>query len=193
MAILFENREPLYVGATIALREYNGYDDSDFYAIVWDNAEARLHMIEYATTRYGGNGTATVDCTQENLRKAYQYSYSHCRKHVFNDYVNSLKTPEKGDLVTVISGRKVKKGTTGRLFWIGTPQTFGYGNTSTKVGIALDDSRGADGRYANVAWTYLHNVEAVVAPKFSLAEAKYHLRCLRDNPIGYWRLHSKRR
>ena len=33
----------------------------------------------------------------------------------------------------------------------------------TKIGIALDDTKDTRGRYANVVWTYVENVEVIAA------------------------------
>ena len=49
------DREPLYmetthVGVVLSTGEHNYHDDSDFFAVVWDN-EGCVREIEYATTR----------------------------------------------------------------------------------------------------------------------------------------------
>jgi len=59
-----------YKGAVLATREKNYYDDSDFYAVVWDEESQRVKSVNYASTRYGGGGDATVDATPEVLEKA---------------------------------------------------------------------------------------------------------------------------
>jgi hypothetical protein len=62
--------EPEYVGATLATREENFYDDSDFYAVVYDAKTNSLRRIDYGSTRYAGQSSATVDATEDVLEKA---------------------------------------------------------------------------------------------------------------------------
>lgn len=64
-----------YVGCVIELGEYNGYHDSDFYAIVWDNEEGKTKQITYASTRGWSypNYATFADATDEVLEKYYAY------------------------------------------------------------------------------------------------------------------------
>lgn len=175
----------LYVGAVIATRERNFYDDSDFYAIIWNEEKQRLEHCEYDTTRFAGGGTATVDCTPANLAKAYAWAYRETRKRVWAAWIDSLKTPCKGDMVRVTAGKKVSIGTMGKLFFIGEKRTFGHTDTQA-VGLALSEEKRADGRYKEVIWTYLHNIEALPAYKFSFGEARRLLQRLKKHSIHYW-------
>jgi hypothetical protein len=62
--------------------------------------------------------------------------------------------PEKGKVMQVVRGRKVRKGTIGRVFWMDNMQN------PTRVGLALTEAKDERGRYANVAWVdaaYLQN------------------------------------
>lgn len=68
-----------------------------------------------------------------------------------------LNTIRCGKMVEVVRGRKVPKGTVGKVFWM---KDTNYG---MKVGIAIGDERDAKGRYANVAFTYRCNCETVVS------------------------------
>jgi hypothetical protein len=79
----------------------------------------------------------------------------------------------KGKKVRVVAGRNVAKGTEGIVFWMksmtfnsnfGGYRHSGYnkGEQTVKIGIALDDTKDAQGRFKNVAWTYLKNVEVVL-------------------------------
>lgn len=63
-----------YEGAVLQTFERNGYDDSDFIAIVWDEAEGRTRNVEYATTRgWTYANSAVVDATPDVLAKAQAY------------------------------------------------------------------------------------------------------------------------
>lgn len=70
MAIIDYNKDTnerikTYKGCVIALREHNGYDDSDFFAEVYDESTGTFKEICYASTRYYCTATATVDATEE--------------------------------------------------------------------------------------------------------------------------------
>lgn len=183
----------MFEGAVLADRERNGYDDSDFYVIAWDEEQQALRNYEYASTRYGGTGGASVDATPEVKEKARKWVYKLLRKYVWDHYVEGLSKPEKGDHVKVVKGRK-GKGAEGTLFWIGEERTYGgYSkwsqNTVQKVGIALDDEKDEKGWHKNVAWSYLHNLEVQpdsVKAKFSYREIRYRLRNLKENYLGSW-------
>ena len=65
-----------FVGAVLQTFERNGSWDSDFIAIVWDEALGKVREVEYATTRFPTyeNG-AVADVTPENLAKAQAYAW----------------------------------------------------------------------------------------------------------------------
>lgn len=77
----------------------------------------------------------------------------------------------RGTMVEVVSGRKVKVGTKGKVV------TVSDGKWGARVGIALDDQKDARGWHTNVAWTALSNVRRIVdeaAIEKDIAEAKAH-------------------
>lgn len=194
MAIKFGDKVT-FEGAVLTTRERNWHDDSDFYAVVWNDEKKEIANIEYDSTRYAGGGTAWADATPEVVAKANAYAYAKLRRLVWGDYLKGLRKPEKGDMVTVVAGRKVPKGTKGRLFWVSGPRYYGGvmtrrgalgGKTATKVGIALTEDKDETGRYTNVAWTYLENLDADIKPKFKLSEIKYRLKRLKVNGWGAW-------
>lgn len=126
-----------YVGAVLATGEMNGYDDSDFYAIVWDEAEGRVKRITYGTTRFWTYpNNAHVDATPEVMEKAARY----LAKGLLAQAVGEAKaiarrvltaSPSLGEDAVVFKGRKVKKGTVGRVFW------SGHGNYGPRIGLEL--------------------------------------------------------
>lgn len=72
-----------YIGACIADREANGYNDSDFYMTVWDDAEGKCKSICYASTRgwsYPCMASA-VDATPETLAKVAAWRARQERDH----------------------------------------------------------------------------------------------------------------
>lgn len=184
--------EESFKGAVLHEYERNGYDDSDWHVVVWDDEKNQIEDFMYATTRgWSYPNGASVDATEEVKAKAAAWAYNKLRKSTWQKYLSELARPEKGDLVTVVKGRKVAKGTTGTLFWIGQKATYGgYSRWSqtevTKCGVALDDEKDERGFYKNVAWTYLENLEADVKSKFRYSEIKRRLKGLRQNSLGAW-------
>jgi hypothetical protein len=146
--------EPLYmkrthVGLVLEDRERNGYDDSDFYAIVWNPETCKPESIPYGTTRAWTypNGCA-VDAPPEILAayKAWQEARA---KEARKEYeAREAATPRKGKVVEVVKGRKVPKGTRGEVIWLGE------GSYGPRVGIK--DLAGA------VHWTSVSNVRVVL-------------------------------
>jgi hypothetical protein len=137
-------------GLCLENRERNGYDDSDFYMIVWNPEKKAPESIEYASTRgwsypcYG----SYVDASPE-VKEAYaEYVAAAERKAAAERAEREMKEVRKGKMVKVVRGRKVPVGTSGVCFWRGDSK-FGE-----RVG--LKDSAGT------VHWTALSNVEVVL-------------------------------
>lgn len=69
--IHLEAHELQYFGCVIGIYERNMHDDSDFYAVVWDQEEERVKTIQYMTTRgWTYHNNATVDATMDALKAA---------------------------------------------------------------------------------------------------------------------------
>jgi len=166
----------LYEGCVFDLRERNGYHDSDFYAVVWDEGEQCIKNYEYDTTRYAGGGWANVDATEEVRRKADEWLVNWAYRNNKLADERQAKAVERGKLVRVVAGRKVPTGTEGKVFWMQDMNFDPYGRRHgrrTKIGLTLDGeketvdavSRGGKAykaeRYKNVVWTYADNVEVV--------------------------------
>ena len=135
-----EENKAQYEGCVLNWYERNGYDDSDWYAECWDDEKGCVVTVLFDTTRCGGGGSATVDATAEVLRKAYRY-YKRISRSQFDTYFNpeQAKTVRKGDMVRVTRGRKIPKGTVGKVFWAGACRNpYAYG-TVERVGIECED------------------------------------------------------
>lgn len=132
---------------------------------VWDNCPFVVvaksdGTFETVWAEYTEN---SVDASPE-LIKAYTDKIERERKEAQfkerkRNFYNSMTAPCYGRTVEVVRGRKVAKGTKGILFWM---RKGCYG---TKIGIAVDGAKDSRGRFVNVAWTYLHNIEVVVSPE----------------------------
>lgn len=138
------DKESRYVGCVLDKYEHNGYDDSDFYAVCWDEEKGCVVEEEYDTTRCGGYGTASIDATPEVIRKAYRWYFKNARynfdkKGGLNE--RRAKTVNKGSVVKVIRGSKVKKGTVGEVFWVGTTRNRYTYRDEDRVGIKVGEEK----------------------------------------------------
>ena len=134
MSVVFETKSGknvLYEGAVLYKGERNYHDDSDYYALVWDESEGVGKIVEYDTTRYAGGGTAKVDATDEVREKYATYMFPKIKESVINSLVADATEVSKYKEVEVIRGRKLPIGTVGIVFWRGSTR---YGES---VGIEL--------------------------------------------------------
>jgi hypothetical protein len=151
--------ETTYVGAVLDCREENHYDDSDFYAVCWDEAQGKIVRVDYATTRgWTYPNGAAVDATPEVLAKAAEWN----RKQLVEAYVSrdqrKAKEVKFGRWVKVVSGHKVPKGTVGEVGWQGS---FGGGRNfggNKRVGLRLKDG--------SMVFTSESNVEVFESEKY---------------------------
>lgn len=134
-----EMMETSYEGCVLWTWEENGYHDSDFYAAVWDEETQNLKRIEYDSTRHGGYGNAVIDVTDDVLKKLYR-SYKTGKRNEWNSAnEKNAKKVEKEKTVKVIRGRKIPKGTTGKVFWVGDKCNAYSGITESITGMIKDD------------------------------------------------------
>ena len=113
-------------GLVLGRFERNGYDDSDFYAIVWDPATSAPKSIEYATTRaWTYPCSATVDATPE-VQAAYA---AHCERVRIEEEARraarQAADPTVGKDVIITAGRGPRGwsgpwiGQEARIYWRG--------------------------------------------------------------------------
>jgi hypothetical protein len=63
-----------WTGCVIYTGEHNWHDDSDFYALVWDEQSQSVREIEYASTRgWTYHNGAKVDADADTMAKAQEY------------------------------------------------------------------------------------------------------------------------
>lgn len=140
--LIYGQPEVRYEGCVLDTYERNGYHDSDWYAVCWDEEKQKLVEVEYDTTRAGGGGWARIDATEEVLRKVYRLHKEEAR-YRFDHFTNPkwAKEYDKGDEVVVIKGRKVKPGTVGTVFWKGFRYNYYARREEERVGIEVDGER----------------------------------------------------
>jgi hypothetical protein len=132
-----------YTGKVLATYEKNGYDDSDFYAVVETDEPGVFTTVQYATTRAWTylNG-ATVDATPEVVAR-YEAFRKGLAEEVRQQQAEAAKRELKvGATVTVDRPRSKKNGVTGVVKWVGLNQYgrhrdygFGYGLHAYRVGV----------------------------------------------------------
>ena len=76
-------QETKFRGAVLTTREENWHDDSDFYALVWDDEARKISKVYYATTRaWTYRNGAVADATDEVVEKASDYIEALARKSI---------------------------------------------------------------------------------------------------------------
>jgi len=131
-----------YVGCVMDTYEHNGYHDSDWYATCWDEEKQKVVDVLYDTTRCGGYGSAKIDITPDNLRKVYRYYFNDVRKH-YDEHYNKAQAMNLriGDAVRVVSGRKFRRGSEGKVFWLGSVYNEYSRQNEERVGIEVNGER----------------------------------------------------
>lgn len=109
-----------HVGLCIEDYERNGYDDSDFFMIVWNPETMEPENICFATTRgwtypcYASKPDATPEVMEQ-----YNVWLENRRAILAEESrIAELKRPLVGKEVTIVGGRK-HKNKSGRIFWLG--------------------------------------------------------------------------
>lgn len=116
-------REVSYEGAVLDKIERNGYDDSDFDAIVWDAAEGRVRVVNYASTRgWTYHNGATVDATPETLEAAREWMRGWWVRLLTAEAEREARKPEIGRTVRSTTTRGKNKGVEGVVAWAGVNQ-----------------------------------------------------------------------
>jgi hypothetical protein len=160
-AEIIETKET-YVGRVLETYEENGYHDSDFYAIVWDDETNSLIHKQFATTRFYSNGYgAKIDATPEIVEKATAERKNRFLKSAIENDEEKAKTITKGKMVEINRGRK-NRGIIGEVFWVGNPEKFSYyAKEHRSVGIKLDDERDDNGKFKNIVFAYDYNCDVI--------------------------------
>lgn len=151
-----------HIGLCLFEREYNGYDDSDFYMTVWNPEKGEPYEIMFASTRgwtYPALGSR-ADATPEVLA-AYEVWAAKKRAERQAAYeAAEAKKPYKGRYVRVVRGRKIPQGLTGYVFYYGEDRfarsRYSMGIKKFRVGIQFPDG--------TREFTAASNVEVIPAP-----------------------------
>jgi len=156
-----------YVGAVLALREENYYDDSDFYVIVWNGSE--LEKVYYDTTRFPTTSYAVVDATPEVIALAEKDLEEKMFRILLEEEKKDAEEVDLDKRVEVIKGKKVPIGTTGVVTKIWT-RRFGTSGPVTCVRLLTDAGE--------EVLTYAKNLKVLEPEKYmrSIEEIRAHAR-----------------
>ena len=126
-----------FTGCVLGVTENNGYHDSDFFAIVWDNEQNCVRTIEDGTTRaYAPSKYHRPDASIEVLEKARAWWASEIGpKKAKETLLARANAIEVGSIVKVVKGRKIAKDTVGDVVWKGKDA---YNRYATRIGIKVD-------------------------------------------------------
>ncbi|MGW9069251.1 hypothetical protein ACWGQT_07375 [Streptomyces yangpuensis] len=127
-----------FEGAVLRLRERNGYDDSDFYATVWNEEAQAVEEVYYATTRgWTYHNGAHIDATHDVIEKAV----AHTAALLLADWERSYNERiEKGMTAsTTVKGETL----TGVIAWVGEAKAFTswearYGAPRKRYGLKIE-------------------------------------------------------
>lgn len=118
-----------YYGSVLAITENNGYNDSDFFAIVWDEEEQCIKSISDGTTRFAAPPKYhRADASEEVRAKADNwlrtvYLPPLAKKSLIKQRT-SLETLQFGEQVAIVKGRKYPIGTKGEVFGVYANQFY---------------------------------------------------------------------
>lgn len=124
-----------YTGCVLKTGEHNYHDDSDFYALVWDETSQQVREIEYATTRgWTYHNKAVVDATPDVRAKAIAWETA---RLTVTMTAETLARIDLGTEVRSLTTRGKNKGLVGTVEWIGK-NNYGPGQ---RVGIHVDGEK----------------------------------------------------
>lgn len=156
-----ETVETLFAGATLAVHYNTTRVMSDVweslpYATVYNAATGKVEIV------WHDGKNAVVDATPEVVAAANAWlltATADAHKGTWDNRVaNAVADAHKvtkGKTVTVVKGRKVPKGTTGEVFWVGPGKSYSYYDRFPADRIGIRDAAGT------AHWTAASNVEVV--------------------------------
>lgn len=153
-----------YEGCVLEEYERNMHDDSDFYAIVWDEATQSVKSIEYGTTRaWTYPNHAKVDATPEVRAKADAYYIRTGAAGLRRNAEEEAKEPAKGKTCKVVKGRKIAKDTVVECVGAPTRSVYGFNSVTYNILVRLPNG--------DLIHTNVKNLEVLNPEKYHMSEA----------------------
>ena len=143
---IFTNGVESYKGCVLSEYENNGYNDSDFFAIVWDVENQCIKTVMYGTTRGAGSYGCLIDATPEIRALAESARQKAEETYQIKKDVQIAKLAEKGKTVVIHGFKRGKKaslnGLQGEVFWVGVNKFAPhYAKYSRNVGIKIGEEK----------------------------------------------------
>lgn len=124
-----------HAGMVLETYQHNGYDDSDFFAVVWDGE--RVSAREYASTRsWTYHNGASVDATSQVQAAALDWYRHRLVPHLIETAQARATAPRVGRQVRSLTQRGKNVGIVGEVRWIGPDRYDRDGGE--RVGIQID-------------------------------------------------------
>lgn len=170
-----------YKGKVVAFREDNGYDDSDFFALV-ETEVGSFEWIMTGSTRFGGGWVATPNATEE-VKARYAEWYA-AKKAVVDaaQAAYDKKFVGVGSEVKVVGGKKYK-GKSGTVVWFGEDK-FKYSKISKSYRVAVMPSDGSDKFYVPASYVQVSTPEGWVEP-INAIELLTSPKSIKTSPAAY--------
>lgn len=94
-------KDPEWVGRVLCTREENGYHDSYFYAVVWDDEKFETQEVMYDTTAAAAMGACDIDADYQTLVRATGKLAADLLEKWEKDHQTKIR---EGDRVRITSG-----------------------------------------------------------------------------------------
>lgn len=170
-------REDSYVGCVLDTGELNFYDDSDFYAVVWDEKEQKVKRVEYATTRASTyDNYAEVDATPEIIAKATAKLREIWVTILTHQALELSCKPDIGKRVVAHTEKGKFEGTfEGVIFWKREYKSqYGTWSRGWRYGVKCDDG---ETRFYNE-----ENVKVIDPTEYYQPPTDYQINTISNNP-----------
>lgn len=126
---IYENGIETYAGAVLKEESHFWLDGmEDVYAVVWDADAGEVKRIQVgyfgADCRNMMDTVWKIDATPEVKRAVRKWLKVAARAEFAKSVIAYKNEVRKGSHVEVVRGRKVKKGTQLKVFWVGEKETY---------------------------------------------------------------------
>jgi hypothetical protein len=130
--------EQLHTGLVVAVREENGYNDSDWYATVYDEEKDTFFEVLVGTTRCYFLGGHEIDASDEIKQKWNDLMKKQAREREAAYYLAKRMKVGEGKTVEFVKGRKIPIGTKGVVTWLGIDK-YDPRKEKLRVGVKLEN------------------------------------------------------
>ena len=131
------NQEERHAGMVLDTFEDNGYHDSYFYALVWDDEAGEPRKVEWGSTAsWSYHNRVEIDATPETLAKALAWYRKGWTERAIAAAHEDVEKPRHGAAVRSTTTRGKNVGVEGIVKWTG-PGKYG-----PRVGIQVEGRKG---------------------------------------------------